>query len=236
MWVSFLTETALWLYSLLTIVCFMLAVWISKRWRSIIFNSFVLTILMLVAILLLCDIPYDRYMQGNAPLNSLLGPAIVALALPLYEQLRQISSRWKSILLITTTASVFAMFSGAVLAILLGANQEIVATLLPKSISTPIAMAVAQTIGGVPSVTAVSVVLAGLQGSIFGYVLLKKLKIKHAEAIGLSIGAVSHALGTARTLELDKHAGIFSSIALVLCGIITSILAPLVFKFVLLLF
>ncbi|MBV7387706.1 CidB/LrgB family autolysis modulator [Pasteurellaceae bacterium TAE3-ERU1] len=236
MWQSLLNQTALWLYSGLTIVVFIVAVWISKRWRSIIFNSFVLTILMLVAILLLFDIPYDSYMQGNAPLNNLLGPAIVALALPLYEQLRQISSRWKSILLITTTASVFAMFTGAALAVLLGANQEIMATLLPKSISTPIAMAVAETIGGVPSVTAVSVVLAGLQGSIFGYVLLKKLKLKHSEAIGLSIGAASHALGTARTLELDKQAGIYSSIALVLCGIITSILAPLVFKLVLLFF
>ncbi|MBE2898256.1 CidB/LrgB family autolysis modulator [Pasteurellaceae bacterium 20609_3] len=236
MWQSLLNQTALWLYSGLTIVVFVVAVWISKRWRSIIFNSFVLTILMLVAILLLFDIPYDSYMQGNAPLNNLLGPAIVALALPLYEQLRQISSRWKSILLITTTASVFAMFTGAALAVLLGANQEIMATLLPKSISTPIAMAVAETIGGVPSVTAVSVVLAGLQGSIFGYILLKKLKLKHPEAIGLSIGAASHALGTARTLELDKQAGIYSSIALVLCGIITSILAPLVFKLVLLLF
>ncbi|MBE2896568.1 CidB/LrgB family autolysis modulator [Pasteurellaceae bacterium HPA106] len=236
MWQALLNETALWLYSGLTLVVFIIAVWISKRWRSIIFNSFVLTILMLVAILLIFDIPYDSYMQGNAPLNNLLGPAIVALALPLYEQLRQISSRWKSILLITTTASVFSMFTGATLAVLLGANQEIMATLLPKSISTPIAMAVAETIGGVPSVTAVSVVLAGLQGSIFGYVLLKKLKLKHPEAIGLSIGAASHALGTARTLELDKQAGIYSSIALVLCGIITSILAPLVFKIVLLLF
>ncbi|TNH03414.1 CidB/LrgB family autolysis modulator [Testudinibacter sp. TR-2022] len=226
---------AVYLYSVLTIMAFMAAIWISKRWKSIVFNSFVLTILLLVGVLLLADIPYDQYIQGNAPLNNLLGPAIVALALPLYEQLRQISSRWRSILLITLTASVLSMLSGALLALLLGGNSEIVATILPKSISTPIAMAVAETIGGVPSVAAVGVVLAGLQGSIFGYLLLKKIGLKHPEAIGLSIGAVSHALGTARTLEIDKQAGIYSSISLVLCGIISSVLAPLIFRLVLLL-
>lgn len=226
----------LYLYSGLTIVAFITALWISKRWKSIVFNSFVLTLLLLAGILLLLNIPYDDYMQGNAPLNSLLGPSIVALALPLYEQLRQISNRWRSILLITTIASVFAMFSGAALALLLGASEEIVATILPKSISTPIAMAVAETVGGIPSVAAVGVVLAGLQGSIFGYLILKKIGIKHPEAVGLSIGAVSHALGTARTLEVDQQAGVYSSIALVLCGIISSVLAPLVFHLVILLF
>ncbi len=235
MFQTMLQHSMLYLYALLTILAFMCAVWISKRWRSIIFNSFVLTILLLVGVLLLFNIPYDSYMEGNAPLNSLLGPAIVALALPLYEQLRQISSRWRSILLITTTASVLAMLSGALLALLLGAEPEIIATVLPKSISTPIAMAVSETIGGVSSVSVVGVVLAGLQGSIFGYILLKKIGIKHPEAIGLSIGAVSHALGTARTLEIDKQAGIYSSISLVLCGIISSVLAPLVFKAVILL-
>ncbi|MDH2999685.1 CidB/LrgB family autolysis modulator [Chelonobacter oris] len=226
----------IYVYSLLTILAFITALRISKYWKSIVFNSFVLTLLLLAAILLLLNIPYDSYMQGNAPLNSLLGPAIVALALPLYEQLRQISSRWRSILLITGVASVFAMFSGAVLALLLGGSVEIVATVLSKSLSTPIAMAVAETVGGIPSVAAVGVVLAGLQGSIFGYLILKKIGLKHPEAIGLSIGAVSHALGTARTLEVDQQAGVYSSIALVLCGIISSVLAPLVFRLVIVLF
>ncbi|MGV6989136.1 CidB/LrgB family autolysis modulator [Testudinibacter sp. P80/BLE/0925] len=231
-----LQDLALYLYSGLTIAAFMTALWINKRWKSMVFNSFVLTLLLLSGILLLLNIPYDSYMQGNAPLNNLMAPSIVALALPLYEQLRQISNRWRSILLITTVASLLAMFSGAVLALLLGASAEIVATILPKSISMPMAMAVAETVGGIPSVAAVGVVLAGLQGSIFGYFILQKIGVKHPEAIGLSIGAVSHALGTARTLEVDQQAGVYSSIALVLCGIISSILAPLVFHVVILLF
>ncbi|MGR6981347.1 CidB/LrgB family autolysis modulator [Testudinibacter sp. P27/CKL/0425] len=231
-----LQNLTIYLYTVLTILAFITALWLHKRWKSILFNAFVLTLLLLIGTLLLLDIPYDRYMQGNAPLNSLLGPSIVALALPLYQQLRQISRRWRSILLITTAASLLAMFSGAGLALLLGASEEIIATVLPKSLSTPIAMAVAETVGGVPSVAAVGVLLAGLQGSIFGYLILKKIGLKHPEAIGLSVGAISHALGTARTLEMDQQAGVYSSIALVLCGIISSVLAPLVFHAVMLLF
>ncbi len=225
----------IYLYSLLTIAAFWLALQINKRLKSVLLNTFILTVLILIAVVLVTKIPYDDYMAGNAPLNNLLGLSVVALALPLYEQLRQIAAHWKSILLITTSASVFSMLTGALLALALGATPEIVATVLPKSVTTPIAMAIAGNIGGVPAVAAVGVIVAGLQGSIFGYVLLKKIGIKQAEAIGLSVGSVSHALGTVSCMEADAKAGSYSSIALVLCGIISSILAPIIFKFIYLL-
>ncbi len=225
----------IYLYSLLTIAAFWVALQINKRLKSVLLNTFILTVLILIAVVLVAKIPYDDYMAGNAPLNNLLGLSVVALALPLYEQLRQIATHWKSILLITTSASVFSMLTGALLALALGATPEIVATVLPKSVTTPIAMAIAGNIGGVPAVAAVGVIVAGLQGSIFGYVLLKKIGIKQAEAIGLSVGSVSHALGTVSCMEADAKAGSYSSIALVLCGIISSILAPIIFKFIYLL-
>ena len=219
-------------YSLLTIAAFWVALQINKRLQSVVFNSFILTVLILIGALLLARIPYDDYMTGNAPLNNLLGLSVVALALPLYEQLRQIAAYWKIILLITTVASLFSMLTGAGLALLFGASPEIVATVLPKSVTTPIAMAISQNIGGVPAVAAVGVVVAGLQGSVFGYLVLKKLNLKYSEAIGLSVGAVSHALGTVSCMEIEAKAGSYSSIALVLCGIISSILAPLVFNLI----
>lgn len=222
-------------YSLLTIAAFGLALQINKRLKSVLLNSFILTVLILIAVVLAAKIPYDDYMAGNAPLNNLLGLSVVALALPLYEQLRQIAAHWKSILLITVSASIFSMLTGALLALLLGATPEIVATLLPKSVTTPIAMAIAGNIGGVPAVAAVGVIVAGLQGSIFGYILLKKIGIKNTEAIGLAVGSVSHALGTVSCMEANAKAGSYSSIALVLCGIISSILAPIIFKFIYLL-
>ena len=207
-------------YSLLTIAAFWVALQINKRLQSVVFNSFILTVLILIGALLLAKIPYDDYMTGNAPLNNLLGLSVVALALPLYEQLRQIA------------ASLLSMLTGAGLALLFGASPEIVATVLPKSVTTPIAMAISQNIGGVPAVAAVGVVVAGLQGSVFGYLVLKKLNLKYSEAIGLSVGAVSHALGTVSCMEIEAKAGSYSSIALVLCGIISSILAPLVFNLI----
>lgn len=219
-------------YSLLTIVAFWLAFQINNRLKSVLLNTFVLSVVMLVSVLLLCHIPYDDYMQGNAPLNNLLGISVVALALPLYEQLRQIRQHWKALIFITGIASLLSMLSGAILGVVLGANRELVATLLPKSVTTPIAMAIADNLGGIPSVAAVGVVVAGLQGSIFGYLILKKLGVKHSQAIGLSVGAVSHALGTVSCMDVDQRAGSYSSISLVLCGIISSIFAPFVFHFI----
>ncbi|MCI7480003.1 CidB/LrgB family autolysis modulator [[Pasteurella] aerogenes] len=222
----------IYLYSLLTIVAFALAIQINKRLKSVVLNTFVLSVLILVIVLLSAKVPYDTYMQGNAPLNNLLGVSVVALALPLYEQLHQIRQNWQKILLITITASLLSMFSGAILAMILGAQPDMVATLLPKSVTTPIAMAISENLGGIPSVTAVGVVVAGLQGSMFGYLILKKLNIRYFQAIGLSMGAVSHALGTVSCMENDQRAGSYSSVSLVLCGIISSLLAPLVFHLV----
>ncbi|MDD7546004.1 CidB/LrgB family autolysis modulator [Actinobacillus porcinus] len=222
----------IYLFSLLTIAAFSLALQINKRLRSMLLNTFVLTVLILVALLVVADIPYDTYMQGNAPLNNLLGVSVVALALPLYEQLRQIAARWQAILITTTVASLLAMASGALMAILLGANPDIVATVISKSVTTPIAMEISRHLGGVPAVAAVGVVLAGLQGSMFGYLVLKKLRVKNSEAMGLAIGSMSHALGTVTVMEVDPKAGSYSSISLVLCGIISSILAPFVFKLI----
>ncbi|MFZ7156227.1 CidB/LrgB family autolysis modulator [Avibacterium avium] len=219
-------------YTLLTLAVFMVALQISKRLKSIIFNSFILTVAMLIAIVMMFNVPYPDYMAGNAPLNHLLGVSVVALALPLYEQFRQIKEYWKTILFITALSSLFSMVVGAVLALLLGAEPELVATILPKSVTTPIAMEIAQNIGGIPSVAAAAVLIAGLQGSMFGYLILKVIKIKYAESIGLSVGAVSHVLGTVSCMEVDPKAGNYSSIALVLCGILSSIFAPFVFKLI----
>ena len=222
----------IYFYSLLTIAAFFVALKINRYLKSMLLNTFVLTVLILVGVLLITKIPYDTYMEGNAPLNNLLGVSVVALALPLYEQLRQIAARWQAVLLTTTLASVFAMASGAAMALLLGANPEIVATVISKSVTTPIAMEVSRHLGGVPAVAAVGVVLAGLQGSMFGYLIMKKLRIKNPEAMGLAIGSMSHALGTVTVMEVDQKAGSYSSISLVLCGIISSILAPVVFKLI----
>lgn len=194
-------------------------------------NPLLVSMCILIPILLLLHIPYSTYFAGNAVLNFLLEPAVVALAFPLYEQLPQIRQHWRVILWGCLLGSICAIVTGTLLALYFGATPELAASVLPKSITTPIAMAVSHELGGEPSITAMLVVLAGLFGAILGYPLSKLFRIEHPIARGLTIGTVSHALGTATAAEKDYQEGAFSSLALVICGIFTSLLAPIIFPF-----
>jgi predicted murein hydrolase (TIGR00659 family) len=190
----------------------------------------------IIVFLLLTHISYVHYFAGSKVLNDLLKPAVVALAFPLYEQLHQIRARWKSIISICFVGSLTAMITGTVIALWMGATPEIAASILPKSVTTPIAMAVSQSINGIPAITAVCVIFVGILGAVFGHTILNALSITTKSARGLAIGTASHALGTARCAEMDFQEGAFSSLALVICGIITSLIAPFLFPVLLLVF
>lgn len=200
------------------------------RWINMpLFNPMIISITVIIPFLLLMGIPYEQYFQGSEILNDLLQPAIVALAFPLYEQIHQIRARWKSLITICFIGSMTAMFSGGAIALLMGAKPDMAASIMPKSVTTPIAMAVAESIGGIPAISAVCVIIVGIMGAVFGLSLLNLLKINTKSARGLAMGTASHALGTARCAEMDYQEGAFSSLALVICGIITSLTAPFVF-------
>lgn len=213
----------------LTVVVFLAARQLAARVKISIVNPLLIAMAVIIPLLLLLQIPYTRYFQGSAILNSLLQPAVVALALPLYEQMHQIRARWKSIISVCFIGSITAMISGTAIALWLGATPEIAATLLPKSVTTPIAMAVSGSLGGIPAISAICVLMAGVLGAVFGHMLLNLLRVRTASARGLAIGNASHAIGTARAVEMDAQEGAFSSLALVLCAIITSLLAPFIF-------
>lgn len=224
---------ALYSYSLLTIAVFITALKLNKRLKSTILNPFILSLLALVAILFFAQIPFQDYYQGNFPLNQLLGVSVVALAVPFYEQLPQLLKHWRKISVIVLFSTLFTMLTGAGLAVLLGANPQILAAILPKSVTTAIAISIASEIGGSSAVSAVAVMVAGLTGSAFGLAILQHSKVRNTRAIGLSMGAVSHALGTARAMEYSVKAGSYASVALVLCGVLSSLVAPWVFRLIL---
>jgi len=217
----------------LTVLVFLAARRIAARVKMSIVNPLLIAMAVIIPLLLLLQMPYTRYFQGSAILNSLLQPAVVALALPLYEQMHQIRARWKSIISICFIGCITAMVSGTAIALWLGATPEIAATLLPKSVTTPIAMAVSASQGGIPAISAICVLIAGMLGAVFGHMLLNLLRVRVASARGLAIGNASHAIGTARAMEVDPQEGAFSSLALVLCAIITSLLAPFIFPLLL---
>ncbi|GAL03698.1 CidB/LrgB family autolysis modulator [Photobacterium aphoticum] len=217
----------IWL--LTTLVVFYGARYLTKFIKHPIFNPLLICLLVIIPLLMWLHVPYETYFEQNKVINALLEPAVVALAFPLYEQLSQIRQKWKVILTTCFIGSVLSMLTGASIALLMGADAQLTASILPKSVTTPIAMAVSEQIGGVPSVAAIMVILAGLFGAVFGYPLFKLIGVKAPIAKGLTMGTVSHALGTAKAAEEDYQEGAFSSLALVICGVMTSILAPLVF-------
>jgi len=225
--------TYIWWSLPLTLVVFFAARKLAARFKMPLLNPLLVAMIVIIPILLVTGTPYDHYFQGSKVLNDLLQPAVVALAFPLYEQLHQIRARWKSIITICFVGSVVAMTSGAVIALLMGATPQIAASVLPKSVTTPIAMAVGGSIGGIPAISAVCVIFVGVLGAVFGHTLLNVMHIHTKSARGLAMGTASHALGTARCAELDYQEGAFGSLALVICGIITSLVAPFLFPIIL---
>lgn len=217
----------------LTLAVFFGARRLGARVKSPVLNPLLVSMVIIIPVLMLTHTPYAHYFQGSKILNDLLQPAVVALAFPLYEQLHQIRARWKSIITICFIGSLVAMISGTAIALLMGATPEIAASVMPKSVTTPIAMAVGSSIGGIPAISAVCVIFVGIVGAVLGHTLLNAMRITTKAARGLAMGTASHALGTARCAELDYQEGAFSSLALVICGIITSLLAPILFPLML---
>lgn len=217
----------------LTLVVFFAARKLAAKLKTPLLNPLLVSMVVIIPLLVFTHTPYQHYFQGSKILNDLLQPAVVALAFPLYEQLHQIRARWKSIITICFIGSMVAMLTGTSVALLLGASPEIAASILPKSVTTPIAMAVGGSLGGIPAISAVCVIFVGILGAVFGHSLLNVMRIHTKSARGLAMGTASHALGTARCAELDYQEGAFSSLALVICGIITSLIAPFLFPLIL---
>ena len=217
----------------LTVAVFFAARKLAVRLKFPLLNPLLVAMVVIIPFLLLTGIPYANYFQGSKVLNDLLQPAVVALAFPLYEQLHQIRARWKSIITICLVGSLVAMITGTSVALLMGATPEIAASILPKSVTTPIAMAVGGSLGGIPAISAVCVIYVGILGAVLGHTLLNAMRIRTKSARGLAMGTASHALGTARCAELDYQEGAFSSLALVICGIMTSLMAPFIFPVIL---
>ncbi|MFC5077550.1 Inner membrane protein YohK [Vibrio thalassae] len=219
----------MWL--LVTIVVFFIARFISQKVKNPLFNPLLLSIAIMIPLLTYLKVPFDTYYADNQWISYLLQPAVVALAYPLYEQLPQIRANWRIIALACGVGSVASMFTASMLAVWLGADMQLIASLLGKSVTTPIAMEVSSHLGGEPAIAAILVLLVGLFGAILAYPIYNLLGVTHPIAKGLTMGTVSHALGTATCAEKDPRDAAFSSLALVVCGVITSILAPSMFAF-----
>jgi predicted murein hydrolase (TIGR00659 family) len=190
-------------------------------------NPVLIAIVVLSGLLLATGTPYSAYFQGAQYVHFLLGPATVALAIPMYANLARIRRSVRAIVPAILAGSVATVVSAMLLARLLGAPREVVLTLAPKSVTTPIAMGIAEQIGGQPSLAAVFVLITGLVASLLIGPALTLLRVTNWRAHGLAAGTAGHGLATARALLLSETAGAFGGLAIGLNGIITAIIVPL---------
>lgn len=189
-------------------------------------NPVLLTILALVLLLIATRTPYSAYFEGAQYIHFLLGPATVALAVPMHANLHHIRRSAHAILPAVLTGSVAAAGSAMLLARLLGGSRVVVLSLAPKSVTTPIAMGVAQQIGGNPSLAAVFVLLTGMIGIVLSAPVMRLLAVTDWRAHGLAAGTAAHGLATARVLLLNETAGAFGGLAIGLNGIVTAVIVP----------
>ncbi|WP_377888113.1 LrgB family protein [Alkalihalobacillus sp. R86527] len=182
---------------------------------------------LLVIILSTMNISYDTYFSGGRVIDAFLGPAIVALAYPLYKQ-RELLKRYKKELLSTVLyASLLGILSGYWLTMLFGFEEVITSSFVPKNVTTPVAMEVARMIGGEPALAVIFVMIAGIGGAVTGPWVLKQFNISNFLGIGMALGAASHAIGTAKALEYGQEEAAVSSIGMSLCALCVSIIAPI---------
>ncbi|PGT91161.1 MULTISPECIES: LrgB family protein [Bacillaceae] len=183
--------------------------------------------LIIVIILLIAKISYSSYMIGGQWIEHLLGPAVVAFAIPLFDH-REILKR--NILSIFTSVFIGALIgvcSGIIMSLLTNVDEKLLRSLAPKSVTTPIAMDISEMVGGTPTLAAVYVMIAGISGAMFGPYLMNLFKIKQPISRGIGFGTASHGIGTARALEMGTVEGAISSISMTLSAIFTSILCPI---------
>ncbi len=194
----------------------------------ILINPILISIAAIICFLLLLDIDYATYQRGGEYIDFWLKPAVVALGLPLYRQLPAIRKQVLPLLVSELCGCVAGIVSVVVIAKLLGASHEVIMSLAPKAVTTPIAMEVSAAVGGIPSLTAAVVVSTGIFGGIAGFKILKLSRVKSPIAQGLSMGTAAHAVGTSAAMERSERYGAFSSLGLTLNGLLTAILAPFV--------
>ncbi|MED3877714.1 LrgB family protein [Priestia megaterium] len=189
----------------------------------------VLTTTVFVILLLLAfHISYDEYMIGGKWINSLLGPAVVALAYPLYKQ-REMLIKYSIPIIGGVFVGLFAgMISGLVFAEVFGIDRSLILSIVPKSITTPVAIQIATGLGGVPSMTVVFVMIAGFSGVILGPLLLKWIRIKSSLGKGIALGSASHALGTSKAFEYGELTVSMSSVSMTLSAVLGSVFGPIV--------
>lgn len=214
----------------LTLGIYLGAQWFYRRVHFPLFHPLLVTIGLLIGLLLTFSVPYESYEKGSHLLSFLLGPSVVAVGYLLYKESAHLKDRVVFILTSVFVGAVVGIVSVVAIAYLFGADRAIAASMQPKSVTTPIAMALAEQSGGIPALTAVVVVIAGIFGGLVSPPIFRLLKIESKIAKGLALGASAHGMGTLTAIQLGAVEGAIGGLAIGIMGFFTSILIPLADK------
>lgn len=227
-----LLQQSLFFGAILSIATYGLGMLLKKRFRLAIFNPLLISIALTILVLVLTGIDYDTYNASAKYLSYFLTPATVCLAVPLYQQLEQLKSNWKAILGGIFSGVIASLGAVFVMALLFGLSHEEYVTLLPKSITTAIGMGVSEELGGYMTITVAVIVTTGVLGNMIAEAVCRLFRIQEPIARGIAIGSASHAIGTARAMEMGEIEGAMSSLSIAVAGLLTvvgaSIFAPLI--------
>ena len=211
----------------LTFGVYFLAKRLQARTGWVVLNPILLAILALIGFLKVTGISYETYAGSASIIDFWLKPAIVALGVPLYLQLKSIRLQLMPVLVSQLVGCFVGIVSVVLTAKWMGASDDVIISLAPKSVTTPIAMAVTESLNGIPSLTAAIVVLVGLFGAVCGFKILQVGRVKSPIAQSLSMGTASHAVGTSRAMEYGRIYGAYASLGLILNGLLTALFTPL---------
>jgi len=212
----------------MTLLVYQGAYWIYARaGHHPLLNPVALAVAVLVALLAATGTPYATYFDGAQFVHFLLGPATVALAVPLYAQLGKLRTSLMPLAGALLVGAAVAVASAVGIAWLLGASRTTILSIAPKSVTTPIAMGISEKLGGLPSLTAVLVVSTGILGAVLGKYVLDALGVRGHSVRGFAVGIAAHGIGTARAFQVSEEAGAFAGLAMGLNGLVTALLFPL---------
>lgn len=207
--------------ALLSILAYFMGVWIKRRFHHPLLNPLLIAMVLTVGFLVVFRVDYDTYIASARYLSVLLTPATVCLAIPLYEQLHMLKANPTAILLGVMAGVISGLACILLLSLAFGLNHVEYVTLLPKSITTAIGMALSEELGGIPSITTAAIIITGIMGNVFAEGILRVARIREPLARGLAIGTASHAMGTAKAIELGDVEGAMSGLAIAVAGLLT---------------
>ena len=211
----------------ISIVTYEIGALIKKKWNVAIFNPLLISIALIMIFLLVFDVEYETYEYGAKYLTYFLTPATVALAVPLYEQLEPLKKNWKAIMAGILAGALTSAVCVLVMSILFRLTHEQYVTLLPKSITTAIGMGLSEELGGIVAITVAVIVVTGIIGNMFAEGICRLFRITDPVAKGIGIGSASHAMGTAKAMEMGEIEGAMSSLSIAVSGLLTVIISIL---------